>query len=202
LTDQVAYLRALLDAYEISGEIRLLARARALVEAIARIFTDPNGALKDHADGDAIGLLGTPLQSLPENASVADSLLRLGVITAEPHYAQAGARILQAFRARYAGYRTFAAPYGAAAARLLYAGASVTIVGEGESTAAFRETARRLPDPFLVIATLPPDDPLVEQRALRAIRGTSVAYLCRGTVCSAPVTDPAELRTVFDYTGR
>jgi uncharacterized protein YyaL (SSP411 family) len=198
LTDQAAYLRALLDAYEISGEARLLERARAFAHRVVRFFAQEDGALRDRTEDDAIGLLATSSQPIAENASVADSLLRLAVITAEPTCGEQAEGILRAFSARYAGFGTFAAPYASAVARFLYGGASVTIVGEGSPTARFRETARRLPDALLVVATLADDDPLVRERALRPMLGTPVAYVCRGNTCAAPVTDAAKLREAFD----
>jgi uncharacterized protein len=197
LTDQAAYLRALLDVYEASGEPRLLARALSLAQAIDDVFVGDDGTLADHA-GDALGMLAVRVTPLPENVSVADSLLRLSVVAAQELYADRAERILCAFANRYAALRTFAAPYASAVARCLHGGADVTIVGTPKATAPLREAARRLPDPLLVITTLPEDDPLVAARGLRAMLGTPVAYVCRGTACGAPVTSPADLRKAFD----
>jgi hypothetical protein len=197
LTDQAAYLRALLDAYEASGQIRLLARAFALAKKIHEAFAGDDGTLADHA-GDALGMLAVRMTPLTENASVADSLLRLSVITADPRYRERAERILRAFASRYASYRTFAAPYASAVARYLHGGTDVTIVGTPEASAPLREAARRLPDPLLVVATFPEDDPLAAARGLRAMLGTPVAYVCRGTACGAPVTSAANVRKAFD----
>jgi uncharacterized protein len=198
LTDQAAYLRALLDTYEVCGEPRLLARAQNLASKIVDAFSQPDGLLADRAGDDALGLLATGAAPLPENAAVADALLRLAVITQDEGRHERAMLILGAFAERYATYRTFAAPFASAVARALYGGSSATIVGEPQAAATFREVARRLPDPLLVVATLAPDDPRVEARGLRAMLGAPVAYLCHGTACSAPVTDAAQLREAFD----
>jgi len=197
LTDQAAYLRALLDVYEGSGEPRLLSRAIALAQTINDVFVGEDGTLADHA-GDGVGLLAVRMTPLPENVSVADSLLRLSVVTSQARYRDRAERILRVFANRYAAYRTFAAPYASAVARYLHGGADVTIVGTPQATSPLREAAHRLPDPFLVTTTLPEDDPLAAARGLRAMLGTPVAYVCRGTACGAPVTSPADLRKAFD----
>jgi uncharacterized protein len=197
LTDQTAYLRALLDAYEVTGESRLLTRALALAEKIDTIFTEEDGSLVDHAN-DAQGLLSIRITPLPENASFADSLLRLSVITLQARYRERAHALLGVFTNRYASYQTFAAPYASAVARYLHGGTGVTILGTSQASAPLREAARRLPEPFLVTATFSENDPLIGQRGLRAMLGTPVAYICRGTACGAPVTEPAGIRMAFD----
>jgi hypothetical protein len=201
LTDQSAYLRALLDAYEAGGERRLLTRALALANAIDTRFTDESGTLRDHAGDGTLGMLGVPAVPLPENSSIAASLLRLWVITGDERYRDRAERILLGFSARYAAYRTFAASYASAVARYLHGGADVNILGAPNASAPLREAAHRLPDPLLVVATLCEDDPLATGRGLRAMLGTPVAYVCRGTACSAPVTSAADLRAAFDSLG-
>ncbi|HEY0797880.1 MAG TPA: DUF255 domain-containing protein [Candidatus Baltobacteraceae bacterium] len=198
LTDQTSYLRALLDAYEVCGEPRLLARAGALAQSVRKAFTQSDGTLADHAAEESVGLLATGASPLPENAAVADALLRLEVITQDGRYRESAERILAAFVPRYGALRTFAAPYASAVARLLFGGTSVTIVGAPAATAALREVARRLPDPLLVVATLAPEDPQTALRGLQLVEGRPTAYLCRGTLCGAPVTDAATLREAFD----
>jgi uncharacterized protein YyaL (SSP411 family) len=197
LPDQTAYLRALLDTYEASGEMRLLTRAVTLARKIDETFSGDDGTLADHA-GDTQGLLAVRATPLPENASFADSFLRLHVITADERYRERAHTALKAFAHRYTSYRTFAAPYASAVARFLHGGAATTIVGAPQASSALREAAHRLPDPLLVTATLPESDPLTAQRGLRAMLGTPVAYICRGKACGAPVTDAADLRTAFD----
>ncbi|HTV74177.1 MAG TPA: DUF255 domain-containing protein [Candidatus Acidoferrales bacterium] len=196
LTDQASYLRALLDAYDVCGEPRLLARAKTLAQTILLVFSQADDTLADHVTDEPLGLLVSAAAPLPENATVANALLRLGVILQDDSSTDRALRILRAFVPRYAGYRTFAAPYASAVARALYGGSSVTIVGAPQATSAFREVARRLPDPLLVAATFAPDDPLVRERGLAA--QTPVAYLCHGRLCGAPVHDAANLRDAFD----
>ncbi|HEV3155844.1 MAG TPA: DUF255 domain-containing protein [Candidatus Baltobacteraceae bacterium] len=197
LTDQAAYLRALLDAFEASGERRLLSHALSLIERIDEVFSGEDGALADHA-GDPLAMLSVRMTPLPENASIADSLLRLSVITGDERYRERAERILRTFASRYARYRTFASPYASAVARYLYGGANVTIVGIPRTCIAMREAARTLPDPFLVIAVFSADDPLAVARGLRAVPGACVAYVCRGTACSAPLTKEADIGVTFD----
>ena len=91
-TDQVAYLRALLDAHEISGEPRFIARAQALAAATSARFAAPDGGFFDRAgDGEALGDLIYPDRPIVDNGLFADALLRLSALTSTESYRQSGA---------------------------------------------------------------------------------------------------------------
>ena len=84
LTDQAAYLRALLDAYEASGEMRFRGRAIVLEAAIERTFEAEDGGFYDRAPMEAaLGRLDVPDRPIGDNGLMAESLLRLAALTGE-----------------------------------------------------------------------------------------------------------------------
>jgi len=182
LTDQVAYLRALIDAHEWSGEARFVDRARALADAIEVHFRDERGVYADHAGSEEVlGRVRLPNAPLNDNGHAADALLRLAAVGDEPRYAEIAQRILAAFVKSYGKSGSFAASYAAAVRRAIDPVTGVTIVGTPAQTELFREAARALPNPLLTVRTIAGDD-------------GPMAYVCKGTSCSAPVREPAELR--------
>ena len=185
LTDQAAYLRALLDACELCGEPRFLDRAIALAAAVEGGFGVPGGGYADRAVADAaIGRLELQDRPIGDNALVAESLLRLAAITGEHAYRESAASTLAVFAATYARAGQFAAPYARALERYYAPEVTVKVAGHPEQTAAFREAARRLPAPFVTVGAAPGEVP--------------AAFVCRGSVCAAPVTVAADVRAAFE----
>jgi uncharacterized protein len=199
LTDQAAYLRALLDGHEIAGEVRFLDRARALSDRIVECFEADDGGFYDHlALEQQLGRLEVPDRPIVDNGSLADALARLSSLTGEASYRKHARRVLELYARTYAKAGTFAATYGRALARYLAPEVSVRIVGgdaPATSTDGFREVALRLPSPTIAIRTLDAggaaafDLPPQPQPA---------AYVCHGTICAAPVRDPGDLRDAYD----
>ncbi|HEX5274016.1 MAG TPA: DUF255 domain-containing protein [Candidatus Rubrimentiphilum sp.] len=199
LTDQVAYLRALLDAHETSGEPRFLVRARELVSVVDNAFASPNGGYYDHAgEEEQLGNLSVRQRPLADNSLLAESFLRLAVLDDDDAKRSSAERTLQLYASNYGSMRMFAAPFARALRRFFGERASVVLVGSPEQTSDLRETARALPDPLLAVRTIAPDD--VQKLRDRGMEPTlaPAAYLCRGNVCSAPVTTAADLRDAFE----
>ena len=199
LSDQAAYLRALLDAHEHCGEVRFLERAIELFEAIAKRFAHAQAGYYDHAGllGE-LGNLSFKDRPLHDNALIADSLLRMHALTGEQRYREIAERTLRLYSKTYGKAGSFAASYARTIRRYLATPSTVHIIGDGLATAPFRETAHRLPDPLLSIRTISPSE-----SATLATRGFStdrlpVAYLCRASTCAAPVYEAAELRAAFE----
>jgi uncharacterized protein YyaL (SSP411 family) len=199
LTDQVSYLRALLDAHECTGEARFLQRARDLVRAIDRAFASPNGGYYDHAGvEEQLGNLASRQRPLADNSLLAESLLRLAVLDVDEEKGRTAERTLQVYASNYGAMRMFAAPFARALRRYFSAAASVVLVGTPEQSGDLREAARALPDPLIAVRSIGPGD----EKTLRG-RGMDpqlapAAYLCRRNVCSAPARTAAELRDAFE----
>jgi uncharacterized protein len=194
--DQVAYVRALLDAHEISGEARFLDRAQALAQVtIARFAAEGGGFYDRLPEDDAFGRLAFPDRPIAENGVFAEVLLRMSALTGARHFRETAEQTLalHARTAKAAG--PFAATYARALRRYLSPEVTIRVVGEPAATDDFRETALRLPTPFATIRTLSAD--AAKQFDLPA-EPTPAAYVCSGTTCGAPVREPAELRAAYD----
>jgi uncharacterized protein YyaL (SSP411 family) len=196
LGDQTAYLRALVDAHEVTGLARYLERAVALAAALTQRFAGEDGGFYDHAAvEDAIGRLRIADRPIVDNGLLAESLLRLGALTGDPAYREQAERTLALYARTYAAAGSFASTYGRALRRYLSPEAVVRIVGEPGATALFREAAVRLPEPSIAIRTVAPasagelDLPPEPQPA---------AYVCAGTVCGAPALRAEDLRKAYD----
>jgi len=196
LTDQAAYLRALLDAHEISGEPRFLERARTLADRILTHFEAGGGGFYDRLPVETeLGRLDVRDRPIVDNAVVAECLLRLSALTLEPHYRDRAAAALAVYARTYASAGTFAAGFGRALRRLLSPELAVRIVGSPEATDAFREAATRLPTAALAVRTVSPAG-----AAAADLPGqpNPAAYVCLGTACGAPVLEPGGLRDAYD----
>ncbi len=194
LVDQVAYVRALVDAHEISGQPRMLERARGLAGRVIERFAG-DGGFCDRLPDQALGRLALPDRPIVENSLFADVLLRLAALTNEARYRENAERVLHLYAVTYLGAGPFAAPYVRALRRFISPEFTVRIVGEPAETSGFREAASRLPSALSVVATIPPND---APRFDLPSQPHPAAYPCAGTVCGAPVQDPAGLRAGYD----
>lgn len=195
LVDQVAYVRALVDAHEVSGEPRMLERACALADRIIERFASPDGGVYDRLAGEALGRLALPDRPIVDNALFAEVLLRLGALKNEARYHDAARAILTVFAETYLGAGAFAAPYARGVRRLITPEFIVRIVGEPAPTSLLREAAARLPAALGVVATIPPSEATVYDLPAQP---QPAAYPCAGTKCGAPATDAAALRAAYD----
>jgi uncharacterized protein YyaL (SSP411 family) len=193
LTDQSAYLKALIDAHEVTGQPRFLARAAAHAQATAEVFGTPDGPFVDRAGApDQPGMLQLIDRPLAENAQLADSFLRLAALTGEEHWAARARAVLRAFSERYEQQKFFASSYAAAVARAIVPEASVMLVGTIDKTAELRETALRAGGPLLAIGSIEPGDPALAARGFLAGR-EATAYVCSGRACGPPIAQAPEL---------
>jgi uncharacterized protein YyaL (SSP411 family) len=199
LTDQAAYLRALLDAHECGGRPRFLERARTLARAIERAFASPGGGFYDHAGAEEqLGNLAVRQRPLADNCLLAESFLRLSALEPDERMRQVAERTLQIYASNYGSMRIFAAPFARALRRYFSDAPSAVLAGTPEETAELREAARALPNPFTTVRTIGPDDrKTLEDRGMDP-KIAPALYLCRGNVCGAPARTPAEVRDAFE----
>jgi uncharacterized protein len=196
LTDQVAYVRALTDAHEISGEDRFLQRARTMADRLLERFEAPDGGFYDRIALEApIGRLEILDRPIGDNGILAETLLRLDLLASEPRYRVAAERALIIHAKNFASAGAFAAPHVRALRRYLGENLAVRVVGTAKATDAFREAALRLPTPLLAIRTISPAG--AHAFALPAAPHPA-AYVCSGTTCAAPATEAAGLRAAYE----
>jgi uncharacterized protein len=112
LGDQVAYIRALLDAYDVGREERMLERARTHIDATMASFAASDGGFYDRIDRNSLGRLEQPDRPIGENGIMAENLLRLG-------RRDDAERTLLLFAKTFSRAGSFAAPYVRALERYL-----------------------------------------------------------------------------------
>ncbi|MGZ4686844.1 thioredoxin domain-containing protein [Oryzihumus sp.] len=189
----------LLALHQATGEPQWLEVAGTVLDLAVTHFADGRGGFHDTAD-DAEELFTRP-RSDADNAepcgqsSIAHALLTWSALTGSAEHREradaaiAAAGALAGRDPRFAGW-TLAAAEAALAGPL-----QVAVVGEDGYAATLLAVARRSSSPGLVLAAGAPDAPGIPLLADRPlVSGGSAAYVCRGFVCDAPVTDAAALR--------
>ncbi|MFC4375510.1 thioredoxin domain-containing protein [Nocardia halotolerans] len=203
LEDYAWCTTGLLALYQATGEPDWLGAAQVLLDSAIDHFADPErpGNWFDTAD-DAETLVARPRDPVdgatPAGASALAEALLTAAAVAEPeravryreladHTLARGAILLD--RApRSAGHWLAVAeaavrgPFQVAIAATEKSSAAMELIAVARSTA---------PGGSIVLAAPPDSAPLLADRPL--VGGLPAAYVCRGTVCDLPVTDPAEL---------
>ena len=215
LEDQAQVACGALDAFEITGDARWLARALHLARYVWAEFAADDGGLYDvprHQGGE--GFLTQRLQPAhdapaPSGNGVAGLLAaRLAEHTGDPEWRARLERLLAAFGGSLAGLSLSAATLLRAADWLLHPAAHVVITGAANDAAArgLLLAARRTYRPRKVLTRLlPGGDGSRLPAPLRAMLDGNGprAYLCAGQACAAPTGDPAELTaSLATFTGQ
>ncbi len=196
LGDQVAYVRALLDMHEATGEARFLERAAAHASRIVERFSAPDGGVYDHAGIEAtLGRLDVPDRPIVDNGLFAEAMLRLAAMTGEQRFRAAAERTLALYARTFAAAGSFASTYVRALQRYLAPEVTIKATGRLPDTGDFREAARRLPTPFVSVRTL---DAASAREAGLPASPCPAAYVCVGTLCGAPIQSAAGLRNAYD----
>jgi uncharacterized protein YyaL (SSP411 family) len=189
---------ALLTLYEATGDQRYFVAALGLCERIVTQHRDADGNYFDTA-GDSEPLIVRPrtIDDNPVSAgqSIAAALFcRMHAFTGEERWYLRAMEIIAPLVSVVG--RAPLAVAGLAVAMELAIGPmrEVAIAGDASDaqTRALVGVAHRRFDPLLVVAWGAAGSvPLLEGRTL--VDGAPAAYVCRGFVCQAPVTGPAEL---------
>jgi uncharacterized protein YyaL (SSP411 family) len=188
----------LLALHQSTGAARWLEIARTLLVTATDRFGATDGGFHDTSD-DAEELFTRP-RSAADNAepsgqsALAGALLTCAALTGDPAMRERAEAALAACGEVAARDPRFGG-WALAVAEAADAGPlQVAVVGSGSQADALLEVVRRSPSPGLVHAHGEPDAagiPLLEHRPL--VGGHATAYVCRGFVCDAPVTDVAAL---------
>jgi hypothetical protein len=206
LDDQIFFATALLDAFEVTGEIRYFATSLGLMETTIRRLWDENGggffdtAQDLGARQGALGMKRKPFQDTPTpagNSAAALLLDRLAVLADRPDYRAKAETILSLLAGKAADYGLFAATYGLALANHLRAPVEVVIVGDpfDARTRGLLQTAYATPRAGKSVLSFTPAQiksgalPKGLQATLPNLPmdGEPVALVCVGTSCQPPV---------------
>ncbi|WP_438028840.1 thioredoxin domain-containing protein [Sorangium sp. So ce233] len=208
--DDQAYLgNAALDLYEATSDPRYVGVARAIADAMIAHHWDEaaRGFFFTPDDGDALIARTQDIydQAAPSAVSMAAQLcLRLAEI-ADERYLSPAERQIEALAPA-----ALENPFGLGQTvcvldRLARGSVTVVVVGEAGSAAA-GDLAREAFKAYLPNRAVVVVDPARPESAAAvkvvaegkpARPGEAVAYVCRGRACSAPVTEPAELRALL-----
>ncbi len=186
-----------------TGDGVWLDRARTVLDAVLEHFAADDGGFHDTAD-DAESLLVRPRDptdnaSPSGHSSVVHALLSYAALTGSGSHRDAAEQALLVSR-RIADASPRFAGWSLAAARTALGGpVEVAVVGPpGEERDQLERFARRrAPLGAVVVAAEPGAStiPLLEGRDL--VDGRPAAYVCRGLVCSRPVTGVEDLAAVL-----
>ncbi|HKJ70892.1 MAG TPA: thioredoxin domain-containing protein [Gammaproteobacteria bacterium] len=204
--DGAAYGDAYLEdyAYLLAGLLELLqnrwrdadlAFARALADALLAHFEDDRegGFFMTADDHEALIYRPKPGldQSLPSgNGAAAGALTDLGHLLGEPRYLHAAEHALRLFMPEMKAHPGAYVALITALEEADQPPALVTLRG-GAAAADWRAAATTGFHPARRVFAIPDDAELPEALAARSNRGEVTAYLCRGTECSAPITERA-----------
>jgi uncharacterized protein YyaL (SSP411 family) len=203
LEDYGDLAEGLLALHQATAEGRWLELAGDLLDVVAEQFVDASG---DGADGwhdtaaDAEALVHRPFDPAdgPAPAGIAaaaGAAVTYAALTASPRHRELGEAALASL-AKLVGAAPRAAGWAAAVGEALLAGPlEVAVSGPaGADRDALAAAARASVSPGAVVVVGEPDVPGVPLLAGRpALGGRAAAYVCRGFVCSAPVTDVSAL---------
>lgn len=212
LDDQVFFVAALLDAYEVTGNRTHFDRALELMETTVRRFWDEkDGGFFDTAKDldQRQGRLQAPHKPFqdspaPAGNSVAALVLdRLAALAERPDFREKAETILNLLASRAGDYGLFAATYGLALTNHLRAPVEVVVVGnpEDERTRLLIKAAHQASKAGKRVLALSPET--VKDGGLPAglastlpnlpLDGTPLALVCVGTSCQPPVQTPEAL---------
>jgi len=214
LDDQVQMAAALLSAYEITGHSPYAATARQVMEVVCRDYWDQAGGFFDvprDVSDPALTTPHHPVQDAPTpapNAVAALVLLQLARVFDVPQYRAYAEQVLAAFAPPLADHALYAATLFIALDDLLHEPAHVTIIGARADprTQTLHRAALLAYRPDKLISLHAPDDAAIPlPPAVRAMVASDTeprAYVCAGTACAPPSSDPEVLRDTIQTFGR
>lgn len=169
LVDQAHLVRALIDASQYTGDADLLLPAEAIAERTIARHKAPSGGFYDILPtASQSGSMARRNRSILDNATMAESLVRLGHLSRRPEFHDEALQALEAFADGYKEYGYYVAGYGRAVDLVFYEPLFVTIVGarDAESTLALRRAALSVYVPSRIVQTLDPRrDPILLGRS-------------------------------------
>jgi uncharacterized protein len=190
-----------------TGEGRWLALAGDLLDVVAEQFIDVEGWHDTAADAEA--LVHRPFDPgdgpTPAGiAAAAGAAVGYGALAGSPRHRELGEAALASL-VRLVSQAPRAAGWAAAIGEALLAGPlEVAVSGPaGPERDALAAAARASTSPGAVVVVGEPDAPGVPLLANRpTVDGRPAAYVCRGFVCSAPVTDVSALSAAMSPSRR
>lgn len=202
LGDQAHLLRALIDASQHGGDADLLLPAEAIAERAIQKHKSTSGGFYDilHDPGN-VGSMRRRNRSILDNATMAESLVRLSYLSRRPEFYTEATAALESFAADYKEYGYYVAGYGRAIDLIFYEPLFLTIVGDRttQASAELRRTALATYVPSRIVQTLDPKfDPILLGRSGYKVEAEPVVHLTVGRSPRAVARNPAELLAAIE----
>jgi len=141
-----------------------------------------------------VGRLRERQKSVQDNAVCAEVFLRLHHLTRDQRYFDIARATVEAFAGTVEQTGYFASGYAKMVDLVLNPPAEVNIVATADAADEFLKAAVTIDTPFRVVQVLHPSRDAERLAALSLpAEPAPAAYVCVGTMCSAPVTSPGEL---------
>ena len=202
LDDYAQMTRAALALYEASGEGAYLAKARAWSKVLDAHFWDAQNAgyFLTPDDGEAliVRTRNAHDNATPSgNGTQAANLARLWYLTGEAAYRDRAEAVIGAFSGDVSrSAMAFSTLLNAA--ELLLAGQQIVIVGDraASDTRALLDAVTALSLPNRVLQVIAPGEALPTSHPAHGkgqVEAKATIYVCEGTTCSLPATDPAHV---------
>jgi uncharacterized protein YyaL (SSP411 family) len=193
LDDYVYLADAVLELQQLRFSAQELEFARQLLEVVLRHFPDGEAGGFYFTSDDHEALIHRS-KSFSDDATPAGNgiaarvLLRMGHLLGEPRYLTAAERTLRAAWPALAQHPQAHISLLTASEELLHPPAVVIIRGEPAPIEAWRTQLAKLYAPRQLVFAIPADAAdLPRALADKAPRADAVAYVCRGSSCSAPL---------------
>ncbi len=119
LSDQVYFIRALLDAFEITQDRKYVGRAEKIAHWMLDNLKDKKGFF-DMPEGNEMGSLTMRNKQIPENAIAAECFVRLAFFAGNEEYRKIAEETLTAFSFSHVDYGIHAAPFAIALEKFLH----------------------------------------------------------------------------------
>ena len=202
LEDYAAIGLGALALYELTFDAEWLTRARSLAGAMVQWFWDDDADAFFDTPGDHEELLTRPRDftdnATPSGTSLAvELLLRLGEVAGDADMTRRARFVLETLAEPMARYPLAFGHTLTAADLAVFGAVEVALVGHagsGELEALVRAANTPFVPSLVLAAGTEGDGEGIALLANRPMRGgQATAYVCRGYVCDAPVTEPSAL---------
>jgi uncharacterized protein YyaL (SSP411 family) len=199
LDDYVYLADAILELQQLRVRSDELAFARQLLDVVLQHFADETGGGFYFTSDDHEALIHR-VKSFADDATpsgngiAARVLLRLGYLLGEPRYLAAAERTLRAAWPSIEPHPQAHTTLLGALEELLSTPEIVILRGEARTIEGWRADLARIYAPHRLVLAIGADDAdLPQALADKTPRAGTVAYICRGSTCSAPVDSLDEL---------
>ena len=199
LADLVSVGHACLDAHLLTGDSEHLARAESLVALMDKNLADgQRPGYFDRPAGGELGRLAVRQKPLQANTEAAHLLFRLGRASDRPDLVATARGLLGAFADVASRFGLFGAPWGLAYTAMTVPALDGVVVTDDDPHAAlpFRHAVYQLYSLNTTMKTMDIMAPEAEAAGYDEEIAPAL-YLCRATVCSPPIQNPAEVGNAF-----